>query len=493
MAKALNCPMNKTFDADSGAHGAASAEDGSEICYESQSEAEVFATSSEGSVFPSSDEAALVAQPQKRGRYALRSTERLTFLGQPVCRVAFQRLLGVGSSSIDKVRRGERAFTNESRAPQQKHPTFGFTLRGEVNQKWTHVVMFLYHLYQFESEAMPNYFAMVGEKTLETQFPDEAGDVDQDVVERLVNGLSQMLSAAASDVDVNMIGPGTFRGQVKKLPHQNRTELYWEFVAWSESRGLEAASYSTFMRVAAPILGPRCQGHLRFRKVGEHAQCDTCYTLRKEISKAKTVKGQEEARKRHHHHVLAAWLCRHVYWSLRALSQSTFAAVFEYNARYAWSNMSAATCVLCCIIDGMDQAKFKLPRCRTRAMKLFTKLWRPRLRVSACWCHGSSLNWFVADEDCKKNSAAQCEQIQRSLDMVLQRFEHLPAGLAVQMDNTPREGKNQHFMGYLCLLASLGVFRWTQANFLPVGHSCPAWFQFLDGLSFWSVSGCHAR
>ena len=190
--------------------------------------------------------------------------------------------------------------------------------------------MFLYHLYLFESEAMPNYFAMVGEKTLEAKFPDDPNEADQDVVDRLVIGLSQMLTAAASDVDVNMIGPGTFRGQIKKLPHQSRTELYWEYVAWSEARGLEVSSYSTFMRVSAPILGPRSrEGHLRFRKHGEHAQCDVCFSLRQDICKAKTTQDQQEARKRHHHHVLSAWLCRHVYWSLRALSQSTFAAVFQ--------------------------------------------------------------------------------------------------------------------------------------------------------------------
>ena len=124
--------MQATFDAESA--GAPGTDD--EIFCESDCEGEVFESSpslrSSGSASgseilqTSGDEELPPIQPQKRGRYVA----SLTFLGQRVCKVAFQRLLGVGNSSVDKIRKGERAFTNERREPLQKHPTFGFTLRG---------------------------------------------------------------------------------------------------------------------------------------------------------------------------------------------------------------------------------------------------------------------------------------------------------------------------------------------------------------------------
>lgn len=132
--------------------------------------------------------------------------------------------------------------------------------------------------------------------------------------------------------------------------------------------------------------------------------------------------------------------------------------------------MSVAASTLCIAIDGMDQAKFKLPRVRSRQSKLFQKLFRPRLHVAATWVHGHNITFAVSDEDCKKDSVAQCELISRAIDQILLRCGGLPHGCVVQMDNTAREGKNQFFMAYLAMTVALGSFRWTIANYLRVGH-----------------------
>lgn len=126
---------------------------------------------------------------------------------------------------------------------------------------------------------------------------------------------------------------------------------------------------------------------------------------------------------------------------------------------------------MCLAIDGMDQAKFKVPRVRGRHSKLFERLYRPRLHVAATWIHGESISFGVSDEDCRKDSTAQCELVSRAIDGVLARRGHLPHGLALQQDNTAREGKNQFFMAYLILLPALGVFRWVVASHLRTGHS----------------------
>lgn len=488
LAAQFNCISSQTFDVSSASNPPALGDQGEKLFLESPAD-EVFHSSDEElqtanggaqpsdeseEIFWSSDEGDYVRPPPvKRGRYAARSSQGSEFLNKSVCKEALARLVGVGNSTISKIRRGEMAFTNHSRPELPKRPMFGFTMRGETSALWEHIIMFLWFVYQSCAEFMPNYFRMAGEQSAETAFPEDKEDVDHDCIARLVNGFSQTLQTVSTDIDVNQIGPGTFRGPMKALPHGTRAELYWEYKVFSESRGLPVASYSTFMRVANPILKPdtRNTGHLRFRKTGEHAQCDQCFSLRKAIAKAKNPAEKLSLQKDHHRHVLSSWLCRHVYWSMRALSQATFAAVIQDNARHAWDALAVSSCVVCAMVDGMDQAKFKVPRTKARHSKLYSRLWRPQLHMAAVWMHGAMLNFFVSNEDCKKNSSTQCEMLMRSLDMILDRFEALPAGLAIQMDNTPREGKNQFFTGWIALLVALGSFRWATASFLLVGHS----------------------
>ena len=142
--------------------------------------------------------------------------------------------------------------------------------------------------------------------------------------------------------------------------------------------------------------------------------------------------------------------------------------------------MSVASSCLCIIADGMDQAKFKLPRVRERKSKLFLRLWRPKLHVAAAWAHGSQICFSVSDEDLKKDAATQCEIVGRCIDSVLERSQGLPHGLAVQQDNTVREGKNQFFMVFMIMAVALGSFRWSIANFLRKGHSGKADITFFS-------------
>lgn len=423
-------------------------------------------SSADSILFSSEEERDYVRPPPaKRARYRARSSQGSFFLGKSVCQAALAALIGVGNSTLAKIRNGQKAFTNSSRPSLPKHPMFGFCIRGIETRLWEGVIVFLYYLYQTCAEVMPNLFRNAGEQTLETPFPEDSEEAgNSDAVARLVNGLSQTLQSQATDIEANMIGPGTFRGPLKALPHGSRTELFWEYVAWADAKGDLKASYSQFMRVANPILKPssRNTGHLRFRKKSEHAQCDRCFTLKKAIGKAKKAATRQSLQEELHQHVLVSWLCRQVYWALRSLSHTTFAAVVGQNARRTWDSMAV----------GMDQAKFKLPRVRSRSSKLYSKLCRPRLHVAAVWCHGAVLSWYVSDEDTRKNSSTQCEMISRSLDMILDRFGAIPPGISIQMDNTAREGKNQYFTAYLGLVVALGCCRWALASYLLVGHSC---------------------
>ena len=133
------------------------------------------------------------------------------------------------------------------------------------------------------------------------------------------------MQTQATDVDTSLIGPGTFKGAVKALPHMTRTELYWEYAAFAECRGIATGSYGIFMKAINKVIGPNIRdGHLRFRATNEHGQCDTCFELRKACREAKTEAARREARSRHHMHVLSQWLDRQIYWSFRTLSYNFF-------------------------------------------------------------------------------------------------------------------------------------------------------------------------
>ena len=122
--------------------------------------------------------------------------------------------------------------------------------------------------------------------------------------------------------------------------------------------------------------------------------------------------------------------------------------------------------------DAMDQAKFKCPRVRGQPVsKLWTKLYRPRLHVSGTWLHGRCFYLSVSDEDFCKDAVGEIEQLCRALDDLYGQHGTLPFGLSCHADNTYREFKNRHCIGFLILITALGIFRWTSASFLRVGHS----------------------
>ena len=124
-------------------------------------------------------------------------------------------------------------------------------------------------------------------------------------------------------------------------------------------------------------------------------------------------------------------------------------------------------------VDGMDQAKFRVPRLLgNRKSKFLMKLYRPALHVIGAWIHGFRLAMIVSDEDLKKDSETQCEAIIRSLNDAYGATDgFFPLGIHLQQDNTCREGKNQFVMGLLLLLVILRVLRFAAAGFQRPGHS----------------------
>ena len=80
------------------------------------------------------------------------------------------------------------------------------------------------------------------------------------------------------------------------------------------------------------------------------------------------------------------------------------------------------------IVDGMDQAHFKLPRVLNQASKLYSRLFRPPVHVTGAWVHGHCFHFVCSDPDLKKDSTTQAEVIVRALTDVVDNYGGLPLG-----------------------------------------------------------------
>lgn len=104
--------------------------------------------------------------PGKKRKYATRNKTTLSFLGKEVCSRGHQRLYGIGSHALQKLRGGQRGYTmHENRAIEPKHPQLAVSLgRSMGNCKWPHVLSFFWMLYMSVAEILPHKLVMPSSK-----------------------------------------------------------------------------------------------------------------------------------------------------------------------------------------------------------------------------------------------------------------------------------------------------------------------------------------
>ena len=112
-------------------------------------------------------------------------------------------------------------------------------------------------------------------------------------------------------------------------------------------------------------------------------------------------------------------------------------------------------------VDGVDQAKFRVPRCKTKT-HAFGKLMRPPLHVQGAWCEGFAYHFAVADADMKKDTNNNIEVIARLLETLYKKHGALALAISLIQDNTSREFKNSKTFLFgikLVALKCVGSFR----------------------------------
>ena len=127
-----------------------------------------------------------------------------------MCSKAYQKLLGVGDSTLTKLKNGEPAYTMHDRTEIPRHPVLGFALdRGRL---WQKVLMFLWIIYMSQAEVLPTTF----NAACETPF--SKIDKDEDFGLRTVNQYLNSLNTCQFNVDLLNMGPGTFNGPKRQAP-----------------------------------------------------------------------------------------------------------------------------------------------------------------------------------------------------------------------------------------------------------------------------------
>ena len=316
-------------------------------------------------------------------------------------------------------------------------------------------------IYHSFAEGMPDKYVLAGDAAL-------VDDDDDDDLVRVQQGLATLWSLPTSLFQMMGSGPGNRpdRSYPRRwIENQTPTTLWREYLGLCDQLGYSHArcSFSTFTRVLKDFV----PSTLQFRKKNEHAKCTACVQLRLEMRNAKTQSERREAASLYSRHVVDQWLDRQFDWRVREISYLYFAGIGGRLAGAA-TNLSW----LCCIIDGMDQAKFCVPRLRDRIVtKVFEKLNRPRLQVIGTWIHGFELALAIALPTIPKTSEVVMECIARGLNRIYAKYQSLPKCWHFQFDNAPNNMKNQKMIRWAIVMVLFGRAKCVRLGYLRKGHT----------------------
>ena len=200
--------------------------EGGEILVQSDSDQDCLGATppDDGGILHATDSEGDEEPPRKKPRRYVKQRagdHHLVFLKRPVCRFAHLRLYGVGSSALQNVRSGSRAYTmHEGRLDEPKHPLLKVSMvRSSCNKRWPSIMSFFWLLWMSSAEILPIKFTMPGHK--ERVFAESSLSTDPDFQERYVQNF---LGCLEKNYDMN---PATQRAW-KHFPHAVIKLLYIE-------------------------------------------------------------------------------------------------------------------------------------------------------------------------------------------------------------------------------------------------------------------------
>ena len=359
--------------------------------------------------------------------------------GWKICRVAWQKLHTVSPKTVDNMRKLVAAG-HKTLPPKMKVTVF------QPKAEFMQADAFFLKLYNNLAEPMA-----VGLEC-STIFVDEPHEVVDSPDHPLWS-----ISLAVPGEPQQRLAPRRF------LNPGSIAALYAQFQSEAADK-TSCCSKSTF---------ERCWKHwkkyLRFRNIGQGSRCKTCSRLDKERAEAVTAEDRQgvEDEKTAHIQLITNDRAVNVRGNLLAAqhAQACMDGSFSNASQRADSLWKLQ-------IDGMDQAKFKMPR-NICASAEFSSLRRPTLHVTGIVLHGWMEAFFLLPSDCAKDANMNASLVCRLVDLFRERFpdEYVARNLIVSADNTPRESKNQWFGSMLAALVGKGMWDSIELQFLQTSHS----------------------
>jgi len=240
-------------------------------------------------------------------------------------------------------------------------------------------------------------------------------------------------------------------------------EMWWIFRTWCRDMNLQPASFKVFL---GALRGAK--GYLRFRKnSGQHPNCDICAWFKRKLKMHLSSRQRQEIIEDYCRHIADQLMDRHSDRNWMDMSLHT-ASLLRNGCLMV--SLARALSVIAMRVDGMDQAKFRLPRAHVKTHQT-DMLIRPALHVQGCWAHGFGFHFAVADADTKKDTTTNFEVVARMLESIYRHHRGLPYTLVLIQDNQCRECKNQKILKICAYLLVQMVFGHIWLVYPKKGHS----------------------
>ena len=362
---------------------------------------------------------------------------KIRLFGFEVCQRAFCNVLDVSAGLVLKHKRAlETGFYN----PQEDQRAHNGSNNSHLN-KQLHADAFFHYLDAHVAEPLANEDLACQEIRLKSQ----KAAMCEWTMARDGNPLAQAAVGLTTAIDRRF------------LPYMAWTELF-EMYQHHGNEAEERAGRSCFDKV----FKDKWKDVLHIRGIEQHARCDQCAELLKRARGDPDPQVRADARKAYDAHINQMILDRTMDARITRLSELATMPGYAYSG------------VLHVRIDGMDQAKFKIPRQLENA-KAWGQIWRPTLHTLGIIVEGLFEIFLIMDMDIPKDSNMQCTALTYALDVTAKELARrglpMPQNLSIKFDNTPREGKNQHLVKYEAWLVGMGVFRSVQDSQGEKGHT----------------------
>lgn len=221
-------------------------------------------------------------------------------------------------------------------------------------------------------------------------------------------------------------------------PHTSLQEMYDTSLSMLQVDPVP--HYQTFVKV----FHRDWEDILKFRHEGQHMKCSECerYKQWRRVSHA-----PEDIKKINAEHA------KHLHSMMK--DRQTYKAIMM--------NPN----ILCCDIDSMDCAKWRMPRNLTSS-KQFEGLWRPEATFTAVLTNTEEC-FYLMEQDVVKDSNLMVTLLSRTIHRAMASAETQPDFLHIHSDNAVAEVKNQHTLKWgAMMLRSFKVVTFSQFR---VGHS----------------------